>query len=333
MFGYQNVNKSSTKLKPWNYSIEIYTFAWKIIYSEKVDTSTEVKEKIAFIINPKSGTQEKQVIPEKINKLIDHSKFISTFFFTTCPGHATEITSQLISEGYDRIIAVGGDGTVNEVAKAMVDTHKAFGIIPCGSGNGLARFLKIPLKLEEAIELQNRGTRMSIDYGRINDNPFFCTCGVGFDAHIGNRFAKSTKRGLWTYIKETFNAYFSYKPKKYTIKIDGEKIKTRAFLITVANAGQYGNDAYIAPHADICDGMLDLCILNPFPMRKALGLGFRLFNKTIDKSEFVKVVKGSVITIKRKKEGEVHLDGEPAIMGKKLKIRIVGKGLDVIVPA
>lgn len=290
------------------------------------------KEKIAFIINPKSGTQQKQTIPETINKILDGSKFESVFFFTKCPGHATEVTTSLIKENYDRIIAVGGDGTVNEVAKAMIDTHVAFGIIPCGSGNGLARFLNIPMKLEDAILLQNKGKRLSIDYGRINDHPFFCTCGVGFDAHIGNRFAQAAKRGLWTYVKETFSAYFSYKPKKYSVKIDGEKIKTRAFLITVANAGQYGNDAYIAPQADICDGILDICILNPFPMRKAIGLGFRLFNKTMDKSEFVTVFKGKEIVIKRKKEGEVHLDGEPAIMGKKLKIKIIPKGLDVIIP-
>ena len=130
-----------------------------------------------------------------------------------------------------------------------------------------------------------------------------------------------------------FNAYFHYKPKKYTIRIDGEKIKTRAFLITVANAGQYGNDAYIAPLADICDGKLDLCIINPFPNHKALELGFRLFNRSINRSEYLRTIKGQEITIKRKKKSEVHLDGEPAIMGKKLKIKIIEKGLQVIVPA
>jgi YegS/Rv2252/BmrU family lipid kinase len=288
--------------------------------------------KIAFIINPVSGTRSRISLPQLIDKKIDLTQFEVEYFFTTCAGHATEITRQLVKENYNRVIAVGGDGTINEVAKALVNTNVSLGIIPCGSGNGLARFMKIPLKIEEAIYLQNTGKPVHIDYGTINNEPFFCTCGVGFDAHIGNRFSKSTNRGFMTYIKETFNAYFHYKPKKYTIKIDGEKIKTRAFLITVANAGQYGNDAYIAPQADICDGLLDLCIINPFPNHKALELGFRLFNRSINRSEYISTVKGQDIIIKRKKKGEVHLDGEPAIMGKKLKIKIIEKGLQVIVP-
>ena len=289
------------------------------------------KEKIAFIINPISGSNRKLKIPEIVQENLDHSKFEAEFFFTKCAGHATQLATELLEKKYPRIIAVGGDGTINEVAKALIDSNSAMGIIPNGSGNGLARFLKIPLKPKAAVELLNKGKVMSIDYGTINDNPFFCTCGVGFDAHIGNRFAQSTKRGLSTYVKETISAFFHYKPKKYKIKIDGEKIKTRAFLVTAANAGQYGNDAYIAPEADIQDGLLDLCILSPFPKRKVFGIAYRVFKRSIHQSEYVKAIKGEEITIKRKKKGEVHLDGEPAIMGKKLKIRIVKHGLRVVV--
>src|SRR5208283_3527302 len=187
------------------------------------------------------------MLPQLIEKRIDSSQFDPEYFFTKCPGHATELTKQLVDMNYGRIVAVGGDGTVNEVAKALVDTPTVLGIIPSGSGNGLARFLKIPMRIEDSVYLQNVGKILSIDYGRINNEPFFCTCGVGFDAHIGNKFAKSANRGFFSYVKETYHAYFHYKPLKYTIKIDGEKIKTRAFLITVANAGQYGNDAYISP--------------------------------------------------------------------------------------
>jgi YegS/Rv2252/BmrU family lipid kinase len=291
------------------------------------------KEKIAFIINPKSGVNKKHTLPSMIQGTIDPLRFDVDFFFTKCAGHATELTACLLENSYSRIVAVGGDGTINEVAKAMINSDAILGIIPCGSGNGLARFLDIPLKIKEAIELQNTGKIIAIDYGLINDNPFFCTCGVGFDAHIGNKFAHSARRGFFTYLKETLAAFLYYKPKKYTIKVDGKKIKTKAFLITAANAGQYGNDVFIAPHADISDGLLDVCILNPFPKYKAFHLGFRLFNKTIDRSEYVKVIKGQAITIKRKKKGEVHLDGEPAIMGKKLKIKIINMGLKVIVSA
>jgi YegS/Rv2252/BmrU family lipid kinase len=297
-----------------------------------VESQNTTKVKIAFIINPKSGTNKKRNLPDIVLETIDQTKFEPEFFYTKCAGHATELAKQLVEDNYTRIVAAGGDGTVNEVAKAIVNTEVALGIIPCGSGNGLARFLKIPMRLKEAIAVQNQGHIMDMDFGKINDTPFFCTCGVGFDAHIGNKFAQSNKRGFVTYIKETIRAFFNYKSKKYKIKIDGEKLKTRAFLITVANAGQYGNDAYIAPQADITDGMLDLCIITPFPKHKAFHMGYRLFHRTMDQCSYIKVRKGQIITIKRKKKGEVHLDGEPAIMGKKLKIHIVEKGLKVVVP-
>lgn len=297
-----------------------------------MEPQNTAKVKIVFIINPKSGTNRKHNLPDLVEQTIDFTRYEPEFFYTKCAGHATELARQLADSGYTRIVAAGGDGTVNEVAKALVHTEVAMGILPCGSGNGLARFLGVPMKMKEAIAVQNLGHPLDIDFGTINDNPFFCTCGVGFDAHIGNKFATSQKRGFFTYIKETVKAFFSYKPKKYKIKVDGEKLKTRAFLITVANAGQYGNDAYIAPQADITDGMLDLCILTPFPKHKAFQLGYRLFNRTMDESAYITVRRGQTITIKRKKKGEVHLDGEPAIMGKKLKIRIKERGLKVIVP-
>lgn len=291
------------------------------------------KQKLAIIINPKSGTNKKHNLPELIDGIVDRSRFEISYLYTKCAGHATELARQLSGEDYAAIIAAGGDGTVNEVGRGLVGASVPMGIIPCGSGNGLARFLDIPMKLKDAIAVINDLNVLEIDYGIINECPFFCTCGVGFDAHIGNRFANSKKRGFFTYIKETISAFFYYKPKKYKIKVDGEKLKTRAFLITVANAGQYGNDAYIAPKADITDGLLDLCILEPFPKHKAFHMGIRLFNRTMDRSSYVNVKKGQSITIKRKKEGEVHIDGEPAIMGKKLKISIVNKGVRMVVPA
>jgi diacylglycerol kinase (ATP) len=297
-----------------------------------VENKTITKEKVAFIINPKSGTKNKRELPDMIYNTLDLNLYDVEIVNTEYAGHAPLIVHDLLKREFTKIIAVGGDGTVNEVARALAGTNAALGIVPCGSGNGLARFLQIPLKSKDAIELVNSGLVIQMDYGVINNNPFFCTCGVGFDAHIGSKFASSAKRGFYTYIKETFRSYFSYKSKKYSIKVDGEKIKTRAFLVTVANAGQYGNDVYIAPQADIRDGLLDICIVNPFPKFRALGLGLKMFNRTIDQSNYVNVIKGKSVTIKRKKKGEVHLDGEPAIMGKKLKIKVVEHGLNVIVP-
>lgn len=290
------------------------------------------REKIAFIINPKSGTVSKKNIPDLINASLNLRKYEPVFYFTHEAGHAPRLAAKCVEDGITKVVAVGGDGTVNEVARSLVQTNTALGIIPGGSGNGLARYLGLPLKTPEAIAMLNNCEESSIDYGTINGHPFFCTCGVGFDAHIGNKFAQSKRRGFFTYVKETIYAFFHYQPKKYKLKIDGEKFKNQAFMVTVANAGQYGNDAYISPSADIRDGLLDVCILSPFPKVKAFDLGIRLFKRTIDKSEYVNVIKGKKIRIKRKKEGEVHLDGEPAMMGKKIKIKIVPLGLKVLIP-
>ncbi|MBI5539310.1 MAG: YegS/Rv2252/BmrU family lipid kinase [Bacteroidia bacterium] len=294
---------------------------------------TNDKEKIIFLINPISGTKKKADIPKKILQLIDKSMYDAEVYITKYKGEATEIVSQKIVEGYSRFIAVGGDGTVNEIAKALVDTNGILGIIPIGSGNGLARHLRIPLDLKKSMELINTGKYEAIDYGRVNDVPFFCTCGVGFDAHIGHKFAEATERGFVTYLKTTLREFFSYKAKKYKLKIDNTiKLKSRAFLITFANASQYGNNAYISPKADIQDGKLDICILSPFRLYRGVSIGIRLFAKTMDRSPLMNSMRAEKIVLKRKKEGVIHFDGEPCLMGKKLKISIVHNGLKVMFP-
>ena len=291
------------------------------------------KEKILFLINPISGTKKKADLAERILKQLDHSRFEAEIHVTRFRGDATEVVPIKMAEGFTRFIAVGGDGTVNEIAKALVDTEGILGIIPIGSGNGLARHLRIPINFEKAMKLINQGNVDSIDYGRINGTPFFCTCGVGFDAHIGNEFAKNKGRGFITYIKVTISDFFKYKPKKYKLKIDRvTKYSSRAFLITVANASQYGNNAYISPKADIQDGKLDICILSPFRLYRAPGIGIRLFAKNIDNSSLMHTEQAQRIVLRRKKAGVVHYDGEPCEMGKKIKIKIVPKGLKVILP-
>jgi len=291
------------------------------------------KEKILFLINPISGTKKKEDLAERILKQLDHSRFEAEIHITRFRGDATEVVPLKMAEGFTRFIAVGGDGTVNEIAKALVDTEGILGIIPIGSGNGLARHLRIPINVEKAMKLINEGNVDSIDYGRINGMPFFCTCGVGFDAHIGNEFAKNKGRGFITYIKVTISDFFKYKPKKYKLKIDRiTKYSSRAFLITVANASQYGNNAYISPKADIQDGKLDICILSPFRLYRAPGIGIRLFAKNIDNSSLMHTEQAQRIVLKRKKAGVVHYDGEPCEMGKKIKIKIIPKGLKVILP-
>ena len=289
------------------------------------------KKVISFIINPISGTRNKDSWPEIIRQTIDPSRFDIRIFFTERAGHASELAQWQVQKGVLYIVAVGGDGTVNEVAKSLRDTSAAMGIVPCGSGNGLARHLRIPLKLTEALKLINDASVVSIDYGLVNDMPFFCTFGTGFDAHISHVFAKSEKRGFWTYLIHIVKEFFTYRSAKYKLKVDGNVLKTKAMVLTIANSSQYGNNGYISPHADITDGKLDVCIVRPFSKFRAGFLGIRLLRKTIDKSSYYHTIRGKKITIKRKHKGEVHLDGDPFMMGKKLKVKIVPKGLKVLV--
>lgn len=299
---------------------------------QKTEVVGTKKQKILFIINPVAGTRKKRDIPSTIYDHTDKEKFDIKLIFTEYPGHGHFIAKEGIKKEYDVIVAAGGDGTVNEIGKALVNSQTALAIIPIGSGNGLARHLQIPLKITDAIKAINTGSTKTIDYGIINDKIFFCTAGVGFDAKIGHKFAKTAERGFYGYFRATLEEYMTYKPKKYKITIDGEKISVRAFLVTAANASQYGNNAYISPDALIDDGLLDICVLKPFPKNRVFGIGIRLFNRTLDQSPFLEIHRGKNVFVKRKKKGPAHFDGEPVKMGKKVEISIVAKGLKILVP-
>jgi len=291
------------------------------------------KEKILFLINPNSGTKYKGRLPELINKLTDPAIFEVEIHFTRFKGEATEIVSQKLRDGYRYFVAVGGDGTVNEIGKVLINTQAILGIIPVGSGNGLARHLKIPLDPKKAIQIINQLNVNQIDYGIINNMPFFCTCGIGFDALIGEKFDQNKRRGLVSYVKTVLSEYFDFQPETYQITINNQQKKElKAFLITFANASQYGNNALIAPKADICDGNLDICILSPFRFYKAIWIGIRLFSGNIDKSQHITYHKASKIHLERRSEAIIHIDGETRHPGKNLDITLINKGLNVIIP-
>jgi len=291
-----------------------------------------MKEKIIFLVNPNSGTKKKKKIPKLINALIDKSIFDFEVRHTLFKGEATQIVTEKLAEGYRYFVAVGGDGTINETAKALINTDATLAIIPVGSGNGLARHLKIPLKSSKAIKLINKLKVSTIDYGTINNTPFFCTCGVGFDALIGARFDQSKKRGLISYVRIAISEFFRFKPEKFTLSNDeGEAIQYSAFLITVANASQYGNNAFIAPMAKVRDGLLDTCILAPFNLFWVPQIAWQLFSGKLYQNRYATYLQGSSIKITRASEGLVHLDGETYAMGKELQISITPKGLNVLV--
>lgn len=290
-----------------------------------------MRNKIAFIINPISGTKNKEQLPSIIEEELDKELFDAEVVFTEYRGHGTLLARDFIEKGIKYIVAVGGDGTVNEVATALVHTEASLGIVPIGSGNGLARHLEIPMVVKKAVRQLNFSESIKIDYGLINRQAFFCTCGTGFDAYVSMEFAKGSKRGIVSYLEKIVKGYFSYKPQHYRIKGKDIDIETEAFLLTFANASQWGNNAYIAPRASLQDGKLDLSILSKFPIIAIPTLAFELFTKMLDKDFNVSSLQTNEITLIRENPGPFHYDGEPYEEGKEINIKIVPAGLNVLV--
>lgn len=286
---------------------------------------------IAFIINPIAGTMNKRRIPKIIDSSLDREQWNPDIVFTEYKGHATELATQYAQMDFDAVVAVGGDGTVSEVATGLRDTDTALAIIPIGSGNGLARHLNIPLRLSRAVELLNCSEAIPMDYAMLNERPFFCTCGMGFDALISEHFAAAGKRGMRTYIEQIIKDVFQYTPQHCTIKGDGVNLETDAFLLTVANANQWGNAAYIAPQASVQDGLLDIAILSPFPILAVPGLIMQLFTKTLDKGLFMNTIRTRELTLLRSEPAPFHCDGDPVDVGCEAHIRVVHDGLKVLV--
>ena len=288
------------------------------------------KKRIVFVVNPISGTQGKKAILKWIDERLDQSIYDYSIVKTEYAGHATQIAANAVQEKVDVVVAIGGDGTINEIARSLLHTNTALGIIPCGSGNGLARHLRIPMEPKAAIDVLNRGHELCIDYGKINNIPFFCTCGVGFDAFISLKFADSGKRGLLTYLENTLHESLTYQPETYEIENEEGTMKYKAWLIACGNASQYGNDAYIAPQASLTDGLMDVTIMEPFTVLDVPSLSFQLFNKTIDQNSRVKTMRAKKIKIHRVNDGVMHFDGDPLMAGKELEVEIVPAGLRVI---
>ena len=290
------------------------------------------KQTIHFIINPISGTTRKSRIPRLIEDTIDTGRYEYVITETTYAGQAAEIAGKARDDRVDIVVAVGGDGTVNEVARSIRDSETTLGIIPCGSGNGLARHLMLPLNAKRALQIINRCEIHHLDYGIINNNPFFCTCGMGFDAFISHKFAEAGRRGLATYVEQVLKEGLKYKPEHYVIEhADGSITECEAVLISCANASQYGNNAYIAPQASMRDGLLDVIIMEPFDLIEAPQILLEMMNKTIDKSPMIKTFRANAITIRRRSAGYIHYDGDPVMSDADVSIRLVSHGIKTIV--
>ncbi|MFC1222405.1 diacylglycerol/lipid kinase family protein [Pedobacter sp. BG31] len=290
------------------------------------------KINILFIINPISGGRGKRRIPDFIDKYLNKEKFSPNFVFSEYVGHASELADEAATKNFDVIVAAGGDGTINEVATKVLKHQKILGILPLGSGNGLARFLNISKNLRYALSIINDFKIDKIDTAEFNKKCFFNLAGMGFDAHLSAVFSKDKKRGLSGYVKLGFKEVFNYKPQLYQLDIDGKTHSRKAFAISIANSSQYGNDVYIAPNASVKDGLLDVCIIKPFPIIKLPLLGYVMLNGKAETSDMIEIIKGKNIKIIREMAGAVHVDGEPLQMGAEIEAMVNPLSLKVIVP-
>jgi diacylglycerol kinase (ATP) len=288
-----------------------------------------LKRKALFIINPVAGGKSKDDVPELIAKNLDKSIFDYTIIYTDGVAHANTIAAGAIGK-VDMVVAVGGDGTVNEIASGIAGSDTVLGVLPYGSGNGLSRFLGVPMDHAKAVRNLNNWHVETIDAGKAGDGWFFNMAGMGFDAHIAEVFSHNKTRGFFTYVKSSFREIVNYKAGKYQLDIDGKKYEREAFMLSVANSSQYGNNAHVSPDASVQDGLLDVCVIKPFPLWRFIEMGIRMFTKTSTGTKYVEIIRGKKIIIKRDGPGPMHLDGEPRIAGALVEINVAPASLRII---
>lgn len=289
-------------------------------------------KRLLAVVNPKSGTGDQAQIPALLEELIDKNVFSTNIRMVADEGDAFRYGREAVENGYYGLVAIGGDGTVNGAASALINTDVALAVVPCGSGNGLGRHLNIPMDVRKALALINDDRVERFDYCTVNDRPFMCTCGMGFDAQVAFDFAQAGTRGFTTYLKKTLSVYAHYKCDDYVMELNGERLEEKAFVIALCNAAQYGNNSFIAPHASMQDGLVDMTVISPFKFYDAPLVGMSLFFKNIDKNRHVAVYRANEIRITRRTPGPMHIDGDPVEMPNELLIKCHKNGIKIFSP-
>lgn len=291
-----------------------------------------MKVRLRIIINPVAGTGRQKKAAKLLDRMIDRHRFDMDVVYTEYHRHAHELAKEAVARHYDAVVIVGGDGSINEVGSALAGTQVALGIIPAGSGNGLAGSLGVPLNIAKAVENINHFRLRTIDTGTANGIPFMNVAGMGFDAYVANKFHKAKLRGLWKYFLVGIRSLGEYRPQKYLFEADGQRFERTANVISIANSPQYGNNALIAPNAKVDDGMLDLVICNDTTMLNSLGLIIRLFLHNIHESPLVDTVRCRNLVITQERNDNSHLDGDPFELGQSVRYEVRPMSLNVIVP-
>ncbi len=292
--------------------------------------------KLQFIYNPTSGSNRRNPwLLEELRRCCARTDIQASLAMTERSGHATELALKTMAEGCTHVVAVGGDGTMNEIAQALIGSETCLGLIPCGSGNGLALCLGIPIKPLEALKLllDGRSRVASIDTGLADGHPFFNAMGIGLDAEISHRFSVLKHRGLFGYLRTALMAFFAH--RSFDVRVtdkEGRQLSTRAMMAAVANSNQYGNNALVAPGAKIDDGKLDLAILQPVGPFGAMQVVWGLFNGTLDRFSRMKGLQSSGFVIERNAPGLMHTDGEPHQSGTCITVSVRPRSLRIVVP-
>ena len=290
------------------------------------------KERVLVIINPVSGTGHQKSAVNAIERKIDRVNFSYEIVETQYAHHATELTRKAVAEGYDIVVAVGGDGSVNDVVAGLVDTDVKLGIIPCGSGNGLARCLKIPILPSKAVSILNENKMKRVDTMTVNGRVCASIAGIGFDALIAKQFQEKPQntRGLHSYLQLIATEYPKYEPREYDMIVDGKQMREKAMFISFANANQFGYEAIVAPDSRIDDGMIDVCFIENIPILSAPPTALLLFAKKLDMSPRVRIVKASNVKIINNDLEWVNIDGEALKLGNELEVNVKHKSLKII---
>ncbi len=290
------------------------------------------ENKVFFIVNKYSGTGFQDALEGRIIDTCARFNIEGTIEYTQHKGHAAELARQAVADGFRRVFAIGGDGTVNEVAQGLVHTSAAMGILPKGSGNGLARHLHIPLKTQQALELLDKHRIIKMDTMVINDHISVNVSGIGFDGHVAGKFGKDGKRGLIGYGKLVIREFLRFKEFPVEMSLDGKLLKRKSFILALANSSQFGNNAKISPFASVCDELIDVCFIKKVPVSQAVGFAQKMFTGKMNKSSFVETLQGKSINIQFNTPMPYHIDGESMEPATNFNVTISPASLKVIVP-
>lgn len=309
------------------------TILQKNLQTNTIPSVYKGKKRVRFIINPHSGVRKRMKLEDVIAEELDTTLFEYDFVYTEYAGHAVELAQEAAQEGFDIVFAVGGDGSVNEVAQGLIGTSTVLGILPAGSGNGFAMHLGWGRDIPSVLRRLHKAKTQTIDTCYLNGRPFVNLAGVGFEAKVAYHLKGSSQRGLQGYAKQFFQHLFRHTFKKYSITVDNQTITSEAFTITVANAPMYGYNFVVAPAAKMNDGLLEVIIFKPANKWRYFVTTLRMLNRSIYKSPLVKRLSGKQVEITLQEDDFAQVDGEGfEVEQRKLVFTVNPLSLHVLIP-